>query len=306
MTIGVTPEGASAQVSEGALAKVGQAAAWLFPKKNAKAKITAAVADRVADKIRSGAPLDEDERNVVSRLFRREARALANSEQVAEAVHAVLPETSERMAALPPDPDRPVPSEEFIRRAESVASDIGEEDIRDLFSRVIAGEISRPGSFSLKTLEAVRHLDPEIAKEFRAFCNYIVESSYVIDTGVAETYLSSKGFGAGLQFEFEDAGLVASGSTLSLEPGKTLELKYGEQRVRFTWDSPGRKGIVREYEWISLIRLTRTGYELALALPFSPDALYFDAIVKMGKDLLKERGTTMWTNASDDSSWTPA
>jgi hypothetical protein len=303
LSVGLTPEGATAQVSEGTLSKVGQAAAWLFPKKNAKAKVTAALADRVAEKIRSGAPLEEAERYLVSRLFEREARALENSEQAAEVVRAVLPETSKRMAELPPLPSSAEPSDEFVRRAESVASDIGERDIRDLFARVVAGEISRAGSFSLRTLEIIRHLDPDTARQFRAFCNYIVDGTFAILTGDAEQYLLGKGFDTQAQFEFEDAGLVASGSMLSLEPGKTLELRYGEKRARFRWENAARQNVIPEAEWITLLRLTRTGYEIALALPFSPDPFYFDAVMRTGKAHLRERGTSAWTSVPGDDAW---
>jgi hypothetical protein len=147
LSVEVGAEHVGAQVSDRALSRFGEAAAWLFPKKDAKAKITAALAQRVAEKIKSGTPLDESELYFIGRMFDREARQLANTERIAERTQLFLPEVQRRLEEVPHNDDDSVANPgAFVSRAESVAAEITEDDVRDLFARVLAGEISMPGS----------------------------------------------------------------------------------------------------------------------------------------------------------------
>ena len=123
----------SAQVSEGALARLGDAVAWLAPKHSAKVKITAALAESVAIKIKSHEALDDQDEYFVSAMFHKEARKLANQEAVAQRVGEVLPEVQDRVRLLPPYRDRGT-SRAFLGRAESIAAEITEDEFRDLFA----------------------------------------------------------------------------------------------------------------------------------------------------------------------------
>jgi hypothetical protein len=144
----------SAHVSEAALARLGDAVAWLAPQHSAKVAITAALAERVARKIKSHEALDDQEQYFVSAMFHKEARKLANQEAVAQRVGEVLPEVQDRVRLLPPYRDRGT-SKAFLGRAETIAAEITEDEFRDLFAQVLAGEVCRPGSFSMRTLETI-------------------------------------------------------------------------------------------------------------------------------------------------------
>lgn len=50
------------------------------------------------------------------------------------------------------------PDEDWITRFFSSAQDISSEQMQDLWGRVLAGEIKKPGSYSLKTLEFMRNV----------------------------------------------------------------------------------------------------------------------------------------------------
>jgi len=106
VSIAVSVDGAKAEVSNRALARIGEAAAWLFPKRAARVQITRALAQRVAEKIRSGESLDESERMFGALMFEKHARAIVNQTAAAERVRAILPEIEDRMQSLPPTSDR--------------------------------------------------------------------------------------------------------------------------------------------------------------------------------------------------------
>ena len=166
ISVDVGSDSISAHVSEGALARLGDAVAWLAPKHSAKVKITAALAERVAIKIKSHEALDDQDEYFVSAMFHKEARKLANQEAVAQRVGEVLPEVQDRVRLLPPYRDRGT-SRAFLGRAETIAAEITEDEFRDLFAQVLAGEVCRPGYFSIRTLETIPLLlDPEVASSF--------------------------------------------------------------------------------------------------------------------------------------------
>ena len=139
----VNSNGVEARVSEGTLTKLGTGADWLFPRKAARAKITAALAESVAEKIRSGIPLGQQEQYLVSLIFEKEARALANRQAATDRFVEVYPEVEAQTKSLPEQKDRGT-SPDFIARAESVASDLNDTTLRDLFARVLAGEDRGP------------------------------------------------------------------------------------------------------------------------------------------------------------------
>lgn len=87
-------------------------------------------------------------------------RKAKNRVQVAQraAEHAAETETNGAQAA-PPDDDW---MNAFMRLAEDASS----EQLQDLFGRILAGQVVRPGSFSLATLRAVSELDGVIAQDF--------------------------------------------------------------------------------------------------------------------------------------------
>ncbi|UOK70815.1 DUF2806 domain-containing protein [Ancylobacter polymorphus] len=75
------------------------------------------------------------------------------------AVEYAAEEANDSTQAAPPDDD-------WMNRFMRFAEDASSERIQDLFGRILAGEIFRPGSFSMATLRAVSELDQSIAKDF--------------------------------------------------------------------------------------------------------------------------------------------
>jgi hypothetical protein len=180
ISLEVKADGAAARVSDQALSRIGEAATWLMPRRAARVRITAALSERVAEKIRDGSPLNEDERFFVGLLFEKEGRLLGNREAAAEEIQRVLPEVNDRLKELPPAPEA-TPSQSFINRAEGIASEVSEDEIRQLFARLVAGEIIRPGLISLRTLETVRSLDARTARAFDAFCRFVINGNVVVN-----------------------------------------------------------------------------------------------------------------------------
>ncbi len=58
------------------------------------------------------------------------------------------------------------PDEDWMNVFTRLAEDASSDRLQDLFARILAGEVVRPGSFSLATLRTVAELDKSIAEDF--------------------------------------------------------------------------------------------------------------------------------------------
>lgn len=67
-------------------------------------------------------------------------------------------------------------NEDWTTRFFNHAQDISDEEMQELWARILAGEVIKPGSFSLRTLELIRNLSPIEAKTFTRLANLHVIS----------------------------------------------------------------------------------------------------------------------------------
>ena len=66
--------------------------------------------------------------------------------------------------------DDPAPDLDWAARFFSGVQDVSSAEIQELWARVLAGEVRRPGSTSIRTLEILRNLDRRIAAAFQRLC----------------------------------------------------------------------------------------------------------------------------------------
>jgi uncharacterized repeat protein (TIGR03899 family) len=87
------------------------------------------------------------------------------------------------MLALEESVDNNPVDEDWITRFFSYAEDISNGEMQKIWSKVLAGEIKKPTSFSLRTLEALRNITEEEAQSFNKFARLafsIEDESYFI------------------------------------------------------------------------------------------------------------------------------
>lgn len=296
LSVMVNETGVEAKLSSGTIARLGAAASWLFPNRDAKVVVTRALAERVADKIRKGDLLDLKEQGFVSLIFDKEARRLGNQQAVAERVLEVLPEVSAQLSQLPPQDDRGT-SAELIGRSESIASEFTDTRLRDMFARVLAGEIARPGSFSFRTLETVRVMDQNVAQIFDRFRKFLFDAEHVIYLESGDEMLKKYGVPFKDRLELQDAGLIDDSVGVTLKPGSKSRWKYGDRVLRIEIPNEAPEA------WISTIRLTRPAREIAQVLPPIVSDEYFNEIGHGLASELGKKGNVFWKTV--DGSWTP-
>lgn len=72
--------------------------------------------------------------------------------------------------------DEPV-DEDWTTRFFNYAEDISNEEMQELWGRVLAGEIKQPKSYSLRTLDILRNLSKEEAQVFTKFASLSIQSN---------------------------------------------------------------------------------------------------------------------------------
>jgi hypothetical protein len=115
-----------------------------------------------------------------SRLGYQERKRQGNIESITSVAAAELAEEVD----VPSDP----PDEDWVARFFSSAQDVSSEQMHELWGRILAGEIKRPGSYSLKTLDFVRNMtkaDAQILENVARFAVAWRGSSVVVTSDKA-------------------------------------------------------------------------------------------------------------------------
>ena len=113
---------------------------------------------------------------IVERSMRRwigeETKKQVNREETAK-------KAAEELNREPPPADTEGPSEDWLNQFGSHAEKASSEEMRTLFGKVLAGEIRKPGSVSLMTLQFMSVLDGEAASIVMAILPYVVNNAFV-------------------------------------------------------------------------------------------------------------------------------
>ncbi|MEC7754533.1 DUF2806 domain-containing protein [Roseivirga sp. UBA1976] len=64
--------------------------------------------------------------------------------------------------------------EDWLARFAKIANDVSKEDVQLILAKILAGEISKPGSFSTMTLKVLERMDRRAADEFGSLVSHII------------------------------------------------------------------------------------------------------------------------------------
>lgn len=194
-------------------------------------------------------------------------------------VEAVCANAAEELAQENAVPESK-PESEWVARFFDIAAGISNEELQYLWGRILAGEIKKPGSYSLRTLDVLRNLSRKEAESFVKLGNYVLRSAdraFYIDP---KAYIYTKQDGLTFQeiLALKDAGLIFEQDLgFSFEPAKAGEmghLLYGPLILMFERDKDTPKlasnvGV-----------LTRVGIELHQLITVQPDMEYVKFVGK--------------------------
>nr|WP_316638694.1 DUF2806 domain-containing protein [uncultured Roseateles sp.] len=151
--------------------------------------------------------LEEGKERVSQVQFRAAERRIAveewrqiNIESIAEKAKDALPEEVS---------ESPV-SRDWVVRFFDDCKDVSDDEMQTLWGRLLAGEVARPGAFSLRTLQLLRNLSSLEANLFSRLCALVLD----VDNGLPFLTVRRHEFAASLGLNYsalrrlEDAGLT--------------------------------------------------------------------------------------------------
>jgi Protein of unknown function (DUF2806) len=206
------------------------------------------------------------------------------------------------------------PESDWINRFFEIAENISTEDLQYLWGKILAGEIQKPGSFSLRTLETLRNMSRQEAENFCRLGQYIFRhKDMALYLNPSSSFFEQESTSDLVNFfALKDAGIISS-NTLSAFPfepssaGDISQLIYGDRVLLYEYDEDGNNMEVlteihedsgfREVQNSSMYRtyscnigiLTKAGSELLKLVSIQPDIEYIEYIEYIVK-ILQFRG----------------
>jgi hypothetical protein len=196
-------------------------------------------------------------------LLAKEYRHQLNKETVA---FKTLEHLEEKTGPNAEEPQSQTPvDDDWLNVFEKHAENASSERLQDMWSRVLAGEIRKPGTFSLKTLSFISELDQRIASTFEQYADAIIQNDFIpqFDT------ISGKIFDDLMQLQ--EFGLI---SGVGGFPRKQFKLSRGTVHISYgSHHALQIDGAQQKTVEIPGLPLTRVGREIYSLLnpPFNVD-----------------------------------
>ena len=83
---------------------------------------------------------------------------------------------------IPYPPDNPY-EDDWLSTFESEACHKSSEEMQERFARILAGEIKKPGTFSIRAIKLLGQIDSETASTFRTFCSGCISFDDPVGSG---------------------------------------------------------------------------------------------------------------------------
>lgn len=122
-------------------------------------------AEAEAEKIKTLArsELTDIEQRAIDRFVHQETRKQANIESI----------TAQAAASLPADAQVENLDEDWVAHFFKQCDTVSDQEMQSLWSRLLTGEATKPGTFSKRTVDLVSNIDKKDAELFTSFCQFV-------------------------------------------------------------------------------------------------------------------------------------
>ena len=130
---------------------------------------------------------------------------------------SIAQKADEEYAKMPHnDPTAAYDFDWFMRFYEAVGN-ISDEEMQRVWAKILAGEVNKPKSFSLETLDVVRNLSKHDAELFTIICKHCIQSSpRNLYLPHYDNYLEKSGITYSEILRLDEIGLINSSGFISL------------------------------------------------------------------------------------------
>lgn len=210
---------------------------------------------------------------------------------------SVVEKTAEELKLNPPkeDTDKNI-DEDWLEMFARISESKSNEDVQLILSKILAGEIRKPGSFGPKSLQILTLLDHETALIFRKFCSISYECSQLGDSltqvicepfgSPGENGLQKFGLSYSELTQLQDAGLIQNSLTSwhSMHPLIfQLPFKIGTSNYQLS----STPETITEARKTKIINFTKVGLELRKVLEMKIDIDFNNQLISWIKTTYK-------------------
>lgn len=150
-------------------------------------------------------------------IFRRaELRERKQKIREQKNIEGVIGYAQQELLGAPMVPNTPV-DEDWIARLFNIIKEINSDEMQHIWGKILAGEVTTPGSFSRRTLDVVRNLSQADAQAFQEIAPYVFRGGRNLFIPASEKLLSKYGVPYSVIMTLDECGLLVSDFGLSLK-----------------------------------------------------------------------------------------
>jgi hypothetical protein len=164
------------------------------------------------------------------------------------------------------------PDEDWLVEFFNSCQDVSNEKMQDLWAKILAGEFSKPNTFSLRTLFTVKLLNQQDAEAFRSMVDFIWADKYIIPRSSSDP-LIAKRINSQAIVRLKNIGLLYAGDpSWTIEPDSSMTINYFNTNFDF-------QNAVKHQVYLGCYQLTQTGIELLSLCDRHPDDEYIKDLI---------------------------
>lgn len=149
----------------------------------------------------------------------------------------------------------------FVRFYEATGN-ISDEELQNWWARILAGEINKPHTYSLRTIEILKNMSQEEAELFQEICSHCISHGQALFIPHYDKYLEKCGISFSVVLYLSELGLISSDSMLLLKipVDSTPKIAFINNDLLITLSSSGKSTLMND---IRQFPLSAVGHELA-------------------------------------------
>ncbi len=202
------------------------------------------------------------------RVCHQEERRQTNLESIVGVAATNLPEVVS---------DDPV-SQDWVAHFIGAAQDVGDAELQRLWSRVLAGEVTTPGSYSRRTIESLRMASRDDGRLFEIAANHatrLADRSVIITNATCREYLQGAGLYAAACDHLIAIGLLRDGLVFPLKKDSPVQISYFLNACAVVAAADGKSWNAN----IDFYHFTATGEEILRLCQTTFQQGYWDAVI---------------------------
>lgn len=168
---------------------------------------------------------NQPEKIVLDCMLDKESKKLENTSKIIQNTANILKD-KESVSSDPVDND-------WLTRFFRIAEDVTNEDMQNLWSKILADEIEKPNSYSLRTLELLKDLSCDEAKLFTKFVSlcFSFPNDGKLRSLNDRNFLRNYGISLEDMILLEELNLVSSSLSFKIEPSTKFPFIYCDKLI---------------------------------------------------------------------------